>query len=57
MGLFLHLFSVYDLVLLAPQSCVSFGSFLHQILNLLLNISQESVNKNSESLNAGSCLN
>lgn len=57
MGLFLHLFSIYCLVLLAPQSYVSRGSLLHQILSLLLHISQESANKNSENLNAGSCLN
>lgn len=57
MDLFLHLFSIYCLVLPAPQSYVSRGSLLHQILNLLLHISQESANKNSENLNAGSCLN
>lgn len=43
MGLFLHLFSVFYLVPLAPQSCVSLGSFLCQISHLLQNISQESV--------------
>lgn len=53
MGLFLHLFSTFPLILPAPQSDVSPGGLVRQVFNLLQNISQES----SLILNAGSCLN